>query len=72
MTHQYPGGVSDCPYCRWLDNNSNLHIASPIYDKTTNQWRMHCGVCYRYGPAAGTARYAIKKWNELWEKGVKE
>lgn len=67
---KYPGGISDCPYCRWLDNRNNLHTASPqpIGD---DKWAVRCGECYRYGPVKGSPRYAIKAWNRLYEKGLK-
>lgn len=67
---RYPGGISECPYCTWLDNYTNCHVASPIYNKETKKWAVLCGECYRYGPEAGSPRYAIKAWNALFENGV--
>lgn len=67
---KYPGGISDCPYCRWLDNWNNFHVASPIHDEKTGKWAVLCGECYRYGPDEGSPRYAIKAWNKLYEDGV--
>lgn len=67
---RYPGGISDCPYCSWLDKYSNCHVASPQYNEKTKKWAVLCGECYRYGPEADSARYAIKAWNDLFENGV--